>query len=100
MRSRALIVRSAPVVAGVGALTAVTMLLANLTGARPDHGYAARLAIIAVVPACAPFALYVAHRRGTTASEAGRRSAALLVVAIVVVATPLTRGNCGNWPPG
>ena len=84
-------------VAGVGALTAVTMLLANLTGARPDHGYAARLAIIAVVPACAPFALYVAHPRGTTASEAGRRSAALLVMAIVVVAMPLT--VC-SWPPG
>lgn len=90
VRSRALIARSAPVVAGVGALTAATMLLANLTGARPDYGYAARLAIIAIVLACAPFVLYVLHRRGTTASEAGRRSAALLVMAIFVVAMPLT----------
>jgi hypothetical protein len=89
VRSRALIVRSAPVVAGVGALTAITMLLANWTGEQPDYGYIVRLAILAGVLVAAPFALYVLHRMGTTASEAGRRSAALLVIAIFVLALPV-----------
>lgn len=89
VRSRALIPRSAPVVAGVGALTAVTMLLADWTGDGPDYGYIVRLAVIAVVLAAAPFALYVLHQRGTTASETGRRTAALAVMAIFVLLMPL-----------
>ncbi len=89
VRSRALIARSAPVVAGVGALTAVTMLLANWTGDDPDYAYIARLAVLACVLIAAPFALFVLHRIGSTASEAGRRSAALLVMAIFVLAMPL-----------
>ena len=49
VRSRDLIDRSAPMVSGVGAPTAVTMLLAEVTGTDPDYGYALRLGIIAVV---------------------------------------------------
>ncbi len=89
VRSRALIARSAPAVAGVGALTAVTMLLADVTGDHPDYGYIIRLAIITGVLTAAPFGLYVLHQMGTTASEAGRRSAALAVMAIFVLVTPV-----------
>ena len=49
VRSRDLIERSAPMVSGVGALTAVTMLLAEVTGVRPDYGYGLRLGLIAAV---------------------------------------------------
>ena len=90
VRSRNLIERSAPMVSGVGALTAVTMLLAEVTGDSPDYGYTLRLAVIAVVLVAAPFALYVLHRLDTTLGEAGRRTAALLVMAIFVVVMPVT----------
>lgn len=90
VRSRALIERSAPMVSAIGALTAVTMLLADLTGDHPDAGYMVRLAAIACVLIAAPFVLYVLHRAGTAASEAGRRSAALLVMAIFAVGLPVT----------
>ena len=36
----------------------------------------------------APFALYLLHRTGTTLGEAGRRSAALLVMALFVFGLP------------
>ena len=90
VRSRDLIARSAPMVSGVGALTAVTMLLADVTGDSPDYGYASRLAVITVVLVAAPFALYLLHRSDTTLGEAGRRTAALLVMAIFVVVMPVT----------
>ena len=90
VRSRRLVERSAPMVAGVGALTALTMLLADLTGEQPNYGYILRLAVITGVLVVAPFALEILHRIGTTASEAGRRSAALLVMAIFVVVMPVT----------
>jgi hypothetical protein len=90
VRSRDLIVRSAPVVSGVGALTAATMLLAEITGDDPDYGYAVRLGVIAAVLAVAPFVLYVLHHSGTRLGEAGRRSTALLVMAIFVVVMPVT----------
>ncbi|MGD9620813.1 MAG: hypothetical protein AB7G47_16700 [Mycolicibacterium sp.] len=90
VRSRGLISRSAPVVAGVGVLVAVTMLLADWTGEDPDNGYIARLSLIAAILAVAPFGLHVLHQRGTTASEAGRRSAALAVMAIFVLVMPVT----------
>ncbi|MCU1697877.1 MAG: hypothetical protein JWR34_3940 [Mycobacterium sp.] len=90
VRSRDLIVRSAPVVSGVGALTAATMLLAEITGDAPDYGWAVRLGVIAAVLAVAPFVLYVLHQSGTRLGKAGRRTAALLVLAIFVVVTPLT----------
>lgn len=89
VRSRALIPRSAPAVASVGALTAVTMLLADWTGDAPDYGYIARLVVLAAVLIAAPFALHMLHRTGTTASEAGRRTAALLVMAIFVLIMPV-----------
>lgn len=89
VRSRDLIVRSAPVVSGVGALTAGTMLLAEITGDDPDYGYAVRLGVIAAVLAVAPFVLYVLHHSGTRLGEAGRRTAALLVMAIFVVVMPV-----------
>jgi hypothetical protein len=87
VRSRDLIVRSAPVVSGVGALTAATMLLAEITGDAPDYGYAVRLGVIAAVLAIAPFVL---HHSGTRVGKAGRRTAALLVMVIFVVVTPVT----------
>jgi hypothetical protein len=90
VRSRDLIDRSAPMVSGVGALTAVMMLLAEVTGTDPDYGYALRLGIIAVVLVAAPFALYLLHRSGTRLGEAGRRSTGLLVMAIFVVVMPVT----------
>jgi hypothetical protein len=90
VRSRDLIVRSAPLVSGVGALTATTMLLAEVTGDDPHYGYAVRLGVIAAVLAAAPFALYLLHHSGTRLGKAGRRTAALLVMAIFVVITPVT----------
>lgn len=90
VRARKLIQRSAPMVSAVGALTAVMMLLADVTGADPDYGYAVRLGAIAVVLIAAPFALEVLHRLGTRVGEVLRRWAALLVMAIFVVVMPLT----------
>jgi hypothetical protein len=90
VRSRDLIVRSAPVVSGVGALTATTMLLAEITADAPDYGYALRLGVIAAVLAAAPFVLYLLHRSGTRLGEAGRRSTGLVVMAIFVVVMPVT----------
>ena len=46
VRSRALIERSAPVVSGVGAVIALTMMLAELTGGDPDYGYVIRLGVL------------------------------------------------------
>jgi hypothetical protein len=90
VRSRHLIERSAPMVSGVGALTAVTMSLAEVTGDSPDHGYAIRLGVIAVVLVAAPFALYLLHGLDTIRGEAGRRTASLVVMAIFVVVMPVT----------
>lgn len=89
VRSRALVARSAPAVAGVGALTAATLLLAEWTGDDADYGAILRLAAIAVVLAAAPFALEVLHQRSTTAARVGRRTTALAVMAIFVLAMPV-----------
>lgn len=89
VRSRALVARSAPAVAGVGALTAATLLLAEWTGDDPDYGAVLRLAVIAVVLAAAPFALEVLHQRSTAASRVGRRTTALAVMAIFVLVMPV-----------
>lgn len=90
VRARKLVQRSAPMVSAVGALTAVTMLLADLTGDDRDYGYAMRLGAIALVLVAAPFALEILHRLGTRIGEALRRWAAILVMAIFVVVMPLT----------
>lgn len=90
VRARKLVQRSAPMVSAVGALTALTMLAADLTGDDPDYGYAARLGVIAMVLVAAPFALEILHRLGTRVGEALRRWAAVLVMAIFVVVMPLT----------
>ena len=90
VRARRLVQRSAPMVSAVGALTAVTMLLANLTGDAPDYGYAMRLGGIALVLIAAPFVLEILHRLGTRIGELLRRWAAVLVMAIFVVVMPLT----------
>ncbi|QZT65593.1 hypothetical protein [Mycolicibacterium austroafricanum] len=90
VRARKLVQRSAPMVSAVGALTAVTMLLADVTGDSPDYGYAVRLGGIAVVLVAAPFVLEVLHRLGTRVGEALRRWAAVLVMTIFVVVMPLT----------
>jgi hypothetical protein len=88
VRSRALIERSAPMVSGIGAVISTTMLLADLTGGDPDYGYVIRLAVLTLLLVAAPFALYLLHRSGTTRGEAGRRSAALLVMALFVFGLP------------
>lgn len=90
VRARKLVQRSAPMISVVGALTAVAMLLANLTGPAPDDGYAVRLAVVAVILLAAPFALEVLHRLGTRGGETLRRWAAVLVMAIFVLVMPLT----------
>lgn len=96
VRSRRLIVRSAPVVSGIGALIAVTALIADVSDGHVEVGTAVRLAIMAVVLTAAPFVLYVLHRAGTTRSEAGRRSAALFVMALFVIGFPVAdRGWTG-----
>ncbi len=88
VRSRALIERSAPMVSGVGAVIAATMTLAELTSGDPDYGIVIRLGVLVLLLVAAPFALYLLHRAGTTLSEAGRRSAALLVMALFVLGLP------------
>ena len=88
VRSRALIERSAPMVSGIGAFIALTMMLAELTDGDPDVGYVVRLGVLTVLLVAAPFGLDVLHRVGTRPSEAGRRSAALLVMAVFVFGLP------------
>ncbi len=88
VRSGALIDRSAPMVSGVGAAISLTMLLANLTGDDRDIGYVIRLGVLTALLVAAPFALHLLHRIGTTLSEAGRRSAALVVIAVFVFGLP------------
>jgi len=90
VRSQSLIERSAPMVSAVGAITAVTMLLADVNSEQPDYGFSVRLGIIAAVLVAAPFALNLLHKRNTTLGEAGRRTAALAVMAIFVVIMPVT----------
>ncbi|MGV0718238.1 hypothetical protein ABQE93_22820 [Mycolicibacterium sp. XJ662] len=88
VRSRALVERSAPTVSGIGALIALTFLLAELSDGDPDFGLVTRLAVLTLLLIAAPFALYALHRAGTTRSDAGRRSAALLVMALFVFGLP------------
>ncbi|MGH3582779.1 MAG: hypothetical protein ACRDUB_14420, partial [Mycobacterium sp.] len=90
VRSRGLVERSAPMISAVGALTAVTMLLAEVTDERPDYYYALRLGVIAAVLLAAPFALTVLHRLDSRLGETGRRSGAWIVMAIFVAIMPLT----------
>jgi hypothetical protein len=96
VRSRALIVRAAPVVSSIGALIAVTALIADFSDGSAELGTVVRLAIMAAVVTAAPFVLYLLHKADTTGSEAGRRSAALFVMALFVVGFPLAdRGWTG-----
>lgn len=88
VRSRSLVERSAPMVSGIGAAIALTMMLAELTGGDADFGIVIRLGVLTLVLIAAPFGLYLLHRAGTTRSEAGRRSAALLVMALFVFGLP------------
>ncbi|MGV0874113.1 hypothetical protein [Mycolicibacterium sp. XJ879] len=88
VRSRALVERSAPMVSGIGALIALTFLLAELSDGDPDFGIVTRLAVLTLLLIAAPFALYALHRSGTTRSDAVRRSAALLVIALFVFGLP------------
>jgi hypothetical protein len=88
VRSRALIERSAPMVSGVGAVISLTMVLAELTDGDPDFGYVTRLGVLTLLLIAAPFALYLLHESGTTLGEAGRRSAALVVMALFVLGLP------------
>jgi hypothetical protein len=88
VRSRALIERSAPMVSGVGAVISLTMMLAELTDGDTDFGYVIRLGVLTLLLIAAPFALYPLHQSGTTLGEAGRRAAALLVMALFVFGLP------------
>lgn len=97
VRSRALIGRSAPMVSGVGAVISLTMLLAELTDGDPDFGYVTRLGVLTLLLIAAPFALYLLHRTGTTLGEAGRRSAALLVMALFVFGLPFASSGFSGF---
>ncbi|WP_059018703.1 hypothetical protein [Mycobacterium sp. M26] len=88
VRSRALIERSAPVVSGIGALIAATAAVADISDGKADTGNVIKLILLAVLLTAAPFALYLLHQAGTTRSEAGRRSAALVVMALFVIGFP------------
>ncbi|MGY4712115.1 hypothetical protein ACXDF8_21555 [Mycolicibacterium sp. CBM1] len=88
VRSRALIERSAPVVSGIGALIAAVAAAADISAGKAELGNVVKLVVLAAVLTAAPFALYLLHRAGTTRSEAGRRSAALTVMALFVVGFP------------
>jgi hypothetical protein len=88
VRSRSLIERSAPMVSGTGAVIAATITLGELTGGDPDFGLVIRLGVLTAALVATPFVLYLLHRVGTTLSEAGRRSGALLVMAIFVFGLP------------
>lgn len=90
VRSRALVERSAPMISAVGALTAVMMLLADITDESPDYGYAVRLGVIAAVLLAAPFALTMLHRLDSRLGDTGRRSGAWVVMAPFVVVMPVT----------
>jgi hypothetical protein len=90
VRSRDLVERSAPMVSAVGAITAVTMLLADVTSDQPDFGFILRLGIIAAILVAAPFTLNLLHELNSRLGEAGRRTAALTVMAIFVVVMPVT----------
>ncbi len=90
VRSRGLIERSAPMISSVGALTALTMVLAEVTGDGPNYGYALRLGIITAVLLAAPFLLVALHRRSTVLGEVARRWGAWGVMAIFVVVMPVT----------
>lgn len=89
VRAHRLISRSAPAVSAVGALAAALILLGELGEDDVDVGYAVRVAAITALLAAAPFGLYLLHRIGTTASEAARTSAALVVMAMFVVGMPV-----------
>ena len=89
VRSRALIERSAPVVSGIGALIAVTAVIADFSDGRAAAADVVPLEIIALVLTAAPFVLNLLHAAGTTRGEAGRRTAALLVMALFVIGFPL-----------
>jgi hypothetical protein len=88
VRSHALVERSAPMVSGIGAVISLTMVLAELTDGDPDYGYAIRLTVLTLLLVAAPFALYLLHRSRTSLGEAGRRTAALLVMALFVFGLP------------
>lgn len=90
VRSRGLIERSAPMISSVGALTALAMLLAEITGGGPNYAFALRLGIITAVLLAAPFVLYALHRRSTTLGEVARRWGAWMVMGIFVVVMPVT----------
>ena len=64
------------------------MMLAELTDGDPDFGYVIRLGVLTLLLIAAPFALYLLHQAGTTLGEAGRRSTALLVMALFVFGLP------------
>jgi hypothetical protein len=98
VRRQDLIERSAPMVSAVGAITAVTMLLADLTSdeREPDYGFELRLGIIAVVLLAAPFALNLLHKLNTTLGEAARRGAGVAVMVIFVVVMPVA---VSGWSP-
>jgi hypothetical protein len=97
VRSRALIERSAPMVSGIGAVISLTMLLAELTDGDPDFGYVVRLGVLTLLLVAAPFALYLLHQTGTTLGEAGRRSAALLVMALFVFGLPFAASGFSGF---
>src|SRR6185295_5030874 len=97
VRSRALIERSAPTVSGVGAVISLTMMLGELTSGDPDFGYVIRLGVLTLLLTAAPFVLHLLHQTGTAIGEAGRRSAALLVMALFVFGLPFAASGFSGF---
>ena len=97
VRSRALIERSAPMVSGVGAVISLTLLLGELTSGDPDFGYVIRLGVLTLLLTAAPFVLHLLHQTGTAIGEAGRRSAALLVMALFVFGLPFAASGFSGF---
>ncbi|MGV0837947.1 hypothetical protein, partial [Mycolicibacterium thermoresistibile] len=88
VRSRKLIERSAPMVGGLGALIALTMTLSELTDGDPNWGLIIRLGAFTAVLTAAPFVLHLLRRTGSALSAAGRRTSALVVMALFVIGLP------------
>ncbi|MHC9294849.1 hypothetical protein ACRCUN_20480 [Mycobacterium sp. LTG2003] len=97
VRSHRLIERSAPMVSALGGMIALTLALAEVTEPDVDVGAVVKLGLLTVVLLAAPFALEMLHRARTTRSDAGRRSGALLVMALFVFGLPFADGGFSGF---
>ncbi|MFN3002440.1 hypothetical protein [Mycolicibacterium wolinskyi] len=97
VRSHRLIERSAPMVGALGGVIALMLTLAEITEPDVDVGAVIKLGVLTAVLFAAPFALELLHRARTTRGDAGRRSAALLVMALFVFGLPFADGGFSGF---